>query len=57
MEHVEIVCAEFFLFEGLVLFYVILVDDQSFLEAGVDQELNLVLNEGVDRLKIRLSQS
>ena len=37
MEHVEIVCAEFFLLEGLVLLYVILVDDQSFLEARVDQ--------------------
>ena len=45
MEHVEIVGAEFFLLESLMLLHVVLVDDECLLEAGVDQELDLALDE------------
>lgn len=57
MEHVDIICAELFLLEGLVLLYFIVVHHQRFLEARFDQELDLVLNELMNRLKIRVFQS
>ena len=54
VKHVEIVGAEFFLLESLMLLHVVLVDDECLLEAGVDQELDLALDEWVDRLEVFL---